>query len=192
MSFQKLADEAQVCTRCPDLAEKTAVLGPGNGDPSADLFFLGEAPGRFGCDLTRVPFSGDQSGDRFEALLEHIGLTRNDIFVTNAVLCNPLTAEGNNRKPSAAELENCAEYLEHQLAIVDPRIVVTVGATGLGALKRIEGHGLRLRDAVAETHDWNGRVLYPVYHTSPLARTHRSEQEQREDWKGLGELVRGL
>ena len=99
---------------------------------------LGEAPGRLGAGRTSVPFSGDESGRRFEKLLAAAGLRRADVFVSNALLCLPLDAAGRNRRPSAPELANCATHLEATLAAVRPRLVVTLGATALAALDRIE------------------------------------------------------
>ena len=94
--FERLSQQAAQCTTCPNMINQSAVLGPGNGSIDSDILFVAEAPGRFGGARTGIPFSGDKSGDNFEALIAHIGLTRQDIFVTNAVLCNPL-ANGNER-----------------------------------------------------------------------------------------------
>ena len=102
--FEHLSRQAAECTTCPNMAEQSAVLGPANGSIEADILFVAEAPGRFGAGRTGIPFSGDKSGDNFEALIAHVGLTRRDIFITNAVLCNPLL-NGNNRRPTSKELE---------------------------------------------------------------------------------------
>lgn len=148
--------------------------------------FVGEAPGRQGGDRTRVPFSGDQSGNNFNRYLASIGLTRADIFITNAVLCNPRGATGANRRPSLAESNNCAHFLSRQMEIIDPRVVVTLGAVSLAALRAIEYHDLTLRTAIGKVHDWNGRRLVPLYHPSPqVLASHRREAQQLQDYRAV-------
>src|SRR4051812_17781241 len=97
--FHKLCSEAQACRICPELADKTAVLSKLNGSIVPKVFFIAEAPGRQGADRTRRPFYGDKSGANFQQLLDSVGLTREEIFITNAVMCSPRTATDANRKP---------------------------------------------------------------------------------------------
>src|SRR3989440_13082370 len=92
--FAALAAEASKCIRCPAMCERTAVLSDLNGSVDARVMFIGEAPGRKGADRTRIPFSGDQSGNNFERFLASINLQRSAIFITSAALCNPRTATG--------------------------------------------------------------------------------------------------
>src|SRR5579862_7056226 len=94
--FDRLAEEARACTRCPRLAEREAVLSRENGSLTPQVLFVAEAPGRRGGDRTRVPMQGDASGHTFRLLLNGIGLKPEQIFITNAVLCNPRTASGAN------------------------------------------------------------------------------------------------
>src|SRR5438874_9120479 len=129
--FQALASEAAACIRCPAMCERTAVLSHLNGPIEARVMFIGEAPGRKGADRTHIPFSGDQSGRNFERFLTSINLQRSDIFITSAALCNPRTATGANRRPSAAELRNCSDFLRHTIALVDPLLIVTLGMVRL-------------------------------------------------------------
>src|SRR5438034_8169953 len=109
--FIGMAAEAAVCTRCPAMCERAAVLSEFNGSLDARVLFIGEAPGRKGADRTRIPFSGDQSGKNFERFLSSIGLTRAEIFITSAALCNPRKPSGANRRPSAREISNCSDFL---------------------------------------------------------------------------------
>ena len=104
--FNRLAKQAAECRVCPNLADQSAVLGSGNGSLTAQVVFVAEAPGRFGAGRTGIPFSGDQSGKNFEILLSHAGWTRDEVFITNAALCNPLK-NGNNRRPTSREIRNC-------------------------------------------------------------------------------------
>jgi DNA polymerase len=146
--------------------------------------FIGEAPGRKGADQTRVPFSGDQSGKNFDRFLASIGLRRNDIFITSAALCNPRSDSGANRKPSKVELTNCSDFLRRTFEIIDPAVVVTLGSVALEAIRTIQPHDLILKKAAAKIHNWNGRVLVPIYHPSPqVLASHRREVEQLQDYK---------
>ena len=192
MAFAALCAEVQGCTRCLAMAGRRRVLGEANGRPGALVCFIGEAPGRRGAERTGVPFSGDRSGRNFDALLAHAGLTRDAVFVTNALLCNPQDERGRNRPPSRDELANCRGFLARQLAVVDAPIVAPLGAVALAALDGIEAHGLRLREAVGVPVAWRGRVLFPLYHPGPRAQLHRSVMQQREDFTALGDLARRL
>jgi uracil-DNA glycosylase family 4 len=148
------------------------------------VMFIGEAPGRKGADRTRIPFSGDQSGANFDRFLNSIQLKREQIFITSAALCNPRTETGANRKPSRKELANCSGFLRRTIEIVDPGVVVTLGTVALEALKSIHYHELNLKEHAAQIHEWQGRVLVPIYHPSPqVLASHRREAQQLKDYQ---------
>lgn len=168
------------------------VLSAANGQPGARVMFIAEAPGRRGGEVTGVPLSRDASGQRFTRLLAVAGLARDEVFITNAVLCNPRSAAGTNRPPSRAELANCAGWLVRQIEVIAPAVVVTLGAVALAALGRIEPHGATLRADVGCPIPWYGRLLVPLYHPSPRAGLARSYAQQDEDFRALGRLVHGL
>lgn len=185
-SFTLLAAEAAACILCPAMCGRRAVLSERNGSLSAPVMFIGEAPGRQGGDRTRVPFSGDQSGRNFERFLASINLTRPAIFITNAVLCNPRRASGANRTPTVREISNCSAFLRRQIEVVNPRVVVTLGAVALAALRLVEYHHLSLRESVGQVHEWHGRLLVPVYHPSPqVLASHRREAAQLQDYQAI-------
>ncbi|HEX8140771.1 MAG TPA: uracil-DNA glycosylase [Pyrinomonadaceae bacterium] len=189
--FMALAREASVCRMCPALCERRAVLSERNGRVEAGVMVIGEAPGRQGGDRTRVPFSGDASGRNFKRYLDSIGLGRELLFITNAALCNPRTATGANRRPTTREVRNCSSFLRRQIEIIDPRVVVTLGAVSLDALKSIEYHELTLREAAGKVFRWGGRLLVPLYHPSPqVLASHRREEAQLRDYKALRRAVR--
>jgi DNA polymerase len=170
---------------------RTAVLSPLNGSRTPRVLFVAEAPGRQGADRTRIPMTGDASGRAFDHLLASIGLERRHIFITNAVLCNPHTETGANRPPTGHELRNCNAFLQRTLDLLDPPLVVTLGAKALAALERVEPHGLTLGRDAARRVEWYGRELVPVYHPSPqVLISRRSLAEQEEDWKAIGEACR--
>src|SRR5712691_2099736 len=182
--FIPLAAEAAACNRCSTMCGRTAVLSALNGSVAARVMFIGEAPGRKGADRTRVPFSGDQSGKNFDRFLASIGLSRSQIFITSAALCNPRTESGANRRPTQTEVANCANFLRRTMEIVNPAVVVTLGSVALDAIKSIKPHDLSLRESAARIHRWDGRVLVPIYHPSPqVLASHRRETEQLQDYK---------
>ena len=188
--FEELVAEAASCTRCPAMCGRSAVLSSLNGSPGARVMFIGEAPGRKGADRTRIPFSGDQSGANLDRYLNSINLTREEIFITSAALCNPRAESGANRRPSQKELTNCSEFLRRTIELVDPRVIVTLGSVALEALKRIQYHELSLKESAAQIRSWNDRVLVPIYHPSPqVLASHRREAEQLQDYKVVAEAV---
>ncbi len=189
LRFSDIVSAAAACTRCNAMAERTAVLGPANGPVPAALMFIAEAPGRFGADRTGVPLCGDRSGSNFDALINEAGLKREGLFITNAVLCNPRDECGRNRKPSKRELLNCSRFLAAQLDIVNPKIVATLGATALEALRMLEPHDLSLAVHAGRPHMWRRVILMPLYHPSPRARVHRSLVCQKGDFLSLADLV---
>jgi uracil-DNA glycosylase len=184
--FAEIIREAAACRLCPAMCERTAVLSHLNGEVCARVMFIGEAPGRQGGDRTRVPFSGDQSGRNFERFIASIGLTRADIFITNAALCNPRSPSGANRQPTRKEISNCSAFLRRQIETIDPSVIVTLGAVSLDALRRIEYHELSLKEAAGKIYEWSGRLLVPVYHPSPqVLASHRREAAQLRDYRAI-------
>jgi uracil-DNA glycosylase len=192
MTLQGLIAAAQGCRLCPAMEGRRRVLSDANGPADARVMFIAEAPGRRGGEITGVPLSRDASGQRFTRLLTLAGLSRDEVFITNAVLCNPRAASGVNRPPSRAELDNCAGWLRTQIAVIDPPYVVTLGAVALAALDRIERHGLTLRSDVGRPTPWNDRLLIPLYHPSPRAGLARTYADQDDDFRRLGALLNPL
>lgn len=187
--FKSLVGLAAACRICQNLADQPAVLSPSNGSLNAQVVFVAEAPGRFGAGRTGIPFSGDQSGKNFETLLDHIGWTRDEIFITNAALCNPLE-NGNNRRPTIAEIRNCSYYLESVLAIILPKIVVTLGAVGLQAINLLLRTKYQLGKNVARPIKTDKFILLPLYHPSPrVIHTRRSLIQQKRDLKKIIPLL---
>lgn len=126
---------AASCTRCPALVANRQRIVHGYGDVPARTLFVGEAPGYLGADRTGVPFTGDRSGRRLQALLIAVGLSLEvdpaverpvlrDAYVTNVVRCNPPA----NRNPTAAEVASCTPYLHTEIMRVRPQVVVALGA----------------------------------------------------------------
>ena len=189
--FDQMCLEAQACRICPDLADKVAVLSDLNGSLRPKVMFIGEAPGRVGADRTRRPFFGDKSGDNFQRLLDSIELTRDEIFITSAVLCSPRSATDANRKPTRTEIRNCSVYLQRVLAFIKPPVVATLGGVALEALALIAYHEFRLRTHAGQVVNWNGLTLVPLYHPSPqVIASQRGLDLQLEHFRTLAALIR--
>ena len=163
------------------------MLSCANGPLDARVLFVAEAPGRLGGDRTGVPLTSDQTGRNFQRLLDAADLRREEVFVTNAVLCNPRSARGNNRPPSPAELANCRDHLARVLDLVRAPVVVSLGAVALAQLGALSAHGLKLRD-VGQPVPWNGRTLVPLYHPGPRAQIHRPFSLQQADFRTIAPL----
>ena len=187
LSFHGLRQQVQACFACQSM-NYVHVLAASNGPLAAEVMFIGEAPGRLGAALTGVPFTSDQSGRRFQRLLGAAGLDRSLVFLTNAVLCNPLR-DGRNRRPSLREVANCSPWLRAQIDLVDPRLVVSLGTVALASLRLIEDHPYRLPTHVGQALPWYGRMLVPLYHPSPRTMGRRPWEEQVEDFHRLGEFL---
>lgn len=188
--YAALCREARDCRKCPALASRTPFLNQYNGTLRPKILFVAEAPGRIGTEEKRQPFSDSKSGANFQLFIDSINLKREDIFITNAALCNPQTATGANRRPTKTEVKNCAGFLEKQFDLLDAKIIVTLGSVALEALKSIEYHRYTLRQNAAQILDWNERFLIPLYHPSPqVTASHRRVHEQLEDYKILGEAL---
>src|SRR5689334_17393695 len=124
-ALDAIAAEVRACQRCPLAAGRTLAV-PGEGDPDTEVVLVGEGPG-FNEDRQGRPFVG-RAGDLLVRLLATLGWRREEVFITNVVKCRP----PENRDPEPAEIAACLPYLERQLAILDPALVVTLGRHSMG------------------------------------------------------------
>ena len=188
--FAILAAEAQACRICPNLADRTAVLSELNGNLDPKVMFIGEAPGRAGADRTRRPFYGDKSGDNFQRLLDSIGLERDDIFITSAVMCSPRSPTDANRKPTRTEIRNCSAYLRRVIDLIHTPVIATLGGVSLEALALISHDDFKLKTHAGQVLDWNGSKLIPLYHPSPqVIAAQRGMDLQLRYFRTLGKLI---
>lgn len=129
-----VTDQIEPCTQCPALAANRRRIVPGYGDPQPRLMLVGEAPGLRGADRTGVPFTGDRTGRRVQALLMRLGLSQetaagverprlHGVYLTNVVRCNP----PGNRNPTPDEVSRCTPYLRAEMAALRPAVVATLG-----------------------------------------------------------------
>ena len=160
-SLEQLRVDASTCTKCV-LAEGRTQVVFGVGDPHAALMFVGEGPGREE-DLAGEPFVG-RSGKLLDRLMwEELGLTRDKCYIANVVKCRP----PNNRNPEPAEITACRPYLEEQVALIDPKVIIPLGnfATRL-LLQTTDGIG-QLRGTV---FPYGKGHLVPTYHPAYALR----------------------
>ena len=160
-TWEQLRSTALECTMCPLAAGRTQVVF-GVGDPQADLLFVGEGPGREE-DLAGEPFVG-RSGKLLDRLmLEEIGLTRDRCYIANVVKCRP----PQNRNPAPDEIEACRPYLEEQITLIKPSVVITLGnfATRL-LLETTDG----IRQLRGSVFPYRSGHLVPTYHPAYVLR----------------------
>ncbi len=119
--FQQLKQEYVSCQKCPELVDTRTQVVFGSGKEKAKILFIGEAPGA-NEDKQGIPFCG-MSGQILTSLLASVGLTREDIFITNTILCRP----PDNRNPNKEEIENCHSRLDKLIQIMQPKVIVTIG-----------------------------------------------------------------
>jgi len=176
----ELAAIASGCTSCRLASTRTTVVF-GDGDPDADVMFVGEAPG-FHEDQQGVPFVG-AAGKLLERLLGEIGLKREEVYIANVLKCRP----PGNRDPLADEIESCKVYLRKQLELIDPRVVITLGnfATKL-LLKRDVG----ITQLRGQVFPWWHRQLVPMLHPAAALRGgERLMTQMREDFAVVRRLM---
>ncbi|HEY7198090.1 MAG TPA: uracil-DNA glycosylase [Gaiellaceae bacterium] len=179
------ASEVADCTRCRLAQGRTQVVF-GVGNPDADLMFVGEAPG-FHEDKQGFPFVG-QAGKLLDKLLGGIGLSREDVYIANVIKCRP----PGNRDPQPDEIEACESHLFRQLALVEPKLVATLGNF---ATKLLSGkpHGITRVHGRPQEATVGGRsvTLYPIYHPAAALYTPAMLKTLEEDFAHLPELLTG-
>jgi uracil-DNA glycosylase family 4 len=187
--FKDFINSVQYCDLCPRMNHRIKVLSDLNGNIHSNVLFIAEAPGRLGADKTGIPLFGDKTGNNFEKLISSINWKREEIFITNAILCNPREESGNNGTPHSTEIANCSYYLRMTIELIKPQIIITLGRIALDALNSIFPHNFTLSKSVGQIHDWNGYKIVPLYHPAPRALVHRSFQKQLEDFQTIAAFI---
>ena len=174
MQKEKLLEIAQKikdCQRC-DLYKGSTHAVPGEGSPQAEILFIGEAPG-FHEDYQGRPFVGT-AGKYLDTLLTKIGLQRQDVFITNVVKHRP----PENRDPTFSEVAACSAWLDQQLAIISPRVVVTLGRWSLSRY----APKAKISDVHGKPFKAGGFVVLPMYHPAAALRSAQTARELEEDF----------
>ncbi|WP_298336899.1 uracil-DNA glycosylase [Ferrimicrobium sp.] len=160
-SIALLCAQALVCQSCGLATTRTQVV-VGEGEVPSDLMIIGEGPGAREDELGR-PFVG-RSGKLLDRLIqEELGRTRDQVYITNVVKCRP----PNNRDPRPDEMHACAPWLERQIVLVDPRVILLLGKTAVSRVLGVTGSLTALR---GRRHDRNGILVIPTYHPAYVLR----------------------
>jgi DNA polymerase len=166
-----LADEIRVCPKCR-LSETRTHAVPGEGNATARIMFVGEGPGEQE-DLSGRPFVG-RSGKLLTSELEKIGISRDDVFITNIVKCRP----PGNRVPLADEIEACHDWLMAQIALIEPKFIVPVGGP---SLQTLVSKDLRIMKSRATVFRKDGILFIPILHPSAALRSPVTMEQFRDD-----------
>jgi len=174
----ELAKEIAVCERCI-LSQSRRNTVPGEGPEDADIMFIGEAPG-FHEDRQGRPFVG-AAGQFLNELLESIGLKREDVYITNVIKCRPPA----NRDPLVGEIEACWPYLERQIELIQPKMIVTLGRYSMERffpgqkISRIHGRPRKME----------GIIYYPIYHPAAALHQPRYRADVEADFQRIPQLL---
>jgi len=180
LDLQQVASRIHNCFDC-DLSQSRTKAVPGEGPKDADLMFIGEGPG-FNEDQQSRPFVG-AAGQYLEELLAKINIDRNSVFITNMVKCRP----PNNRDPFPGEIEACSKYIDEQIRLVRPKVIVTLGRHSLG--KFLPG------ETIGKVHgkpkQIGNLIVYPIYHPAAALRRHSLRIVLENDFQLIPSLLRG-
>ncbi|GAB4465860.1 MAG: uracil-DNA glycosylase [Anaerolineae bacterium] len=179
--LEAVAQEVHACTRCPLHQSRTNAV-PGSGPVTAEIMFIGEGPG-FYEDQQGLPFVG-ASGKFLDELLQGVGLERRNVYITNVVKCRP----PGNRDPRPDEIEACAGYLDRQIALIDPKMIITLGRFSMakwfpnGRITQIHGQARKI----------GGRLYMPMFHPAAALRNPKLRPEVEADFSKIPELLKEM
>ena len=186
MSLERLKQEYSSCCKCSELCKSRSQVVFGSGDEKSKLLFIGESPGA-NEDKQGIPFCGS-SGQILNELLNSVGLTREDIFITNTILCRPQ----DNRNPAKEEVENCRDRLDKLIAVLQPKVIVTIGNF---ATERILGKtgikSIRGKIFPVQINDTEMKVV-PVVHPANLLYNGRNPvifEEMKKDFQVIASVI---
>ncbi|MDP6456111.1 MAG: uracil-DNA glycosylase [Candidatus Marinimicrobia bacterium] len=178
-SLDEFEQEINQCMRCA-LGETRIKFVFGVGDPHSDIVFVGEAPGREE-DRQGEPFVG-RAGKLLDKILAAIHMNRNQVYICNVLKCRP----PDNRTPSADEIATCMPYLEQQLSIIDPKLIVALGATAAHSLLSVRASLAQLRSKLWK---WNGYDMVITYHPAALLRNPNYKRPAWEDFQWIQRML---
>jgi DNA polymerase len=183
-ALEAIAVEVRACTRCR-LAQTRTQAVPGEGQPDTEVVFVGEGPGQTEDQQGR-PFVG-RAGDLLVKLLSTLGWRRQEVFITNIVKCRP----PGNRDPEPDEIAACAPYLQRQLEVLDPAVVVTLGRFSMGHFRPGERitqiHGTAVPAPTATGA--RDALAYALYHPAAALRSTEVERQSYDDIAGLPRIL---
>jgi uracil-DNA glycosylase len=177
-----------VCTKCAHLVCSRTQTVFGVGNPDADLMFIGEAPG-VDEDQQGEPFVG-RAGQLLTKILRAMNFAREDVYIANILKCRPDTPPGSfgNRAPTPTEMQTCRPYLVEQIEIIQPRVLVALGAVAVEGLLGMRG---TMRELRGRWHAYNGIPLMITYHPAYLLR-NQAPSEKRKVWEDMLQVMERL
>jgi len=180
--LSELNKQVANCQRCP-LYQGANKAVPGAGNPNAEVMFIGEGPG-YWEDQKGLPFVG-QAGKLLDQLLDSINLSREEVFIGNVIKHRP----PNNRDPLPEEIKACQKFLDEQIEIIKPRIIVTLGRFSMN--KFFPGEFISKIHGQARFVDFNGRriIVIPMYHPAAALRSVIIKKEIEKDFKKIREFL---
>ncbi len=181
--LEEIKTEVETCTLCSLSQNRTKIVF-GEGNPDALLMFIGEAPGEEE-DRTGRPFVG-KAGQLLTKILQSVDFKREEVYITNMVKCRP----PGNRTPTQIEMDSCFPYLEAQIAIINPSIIITLGSTSTLYLLGKKEPISKLR---GQWFDWRGgKKIFPMFHPSFLLRydSRQPGSPRYLTWKDIQEVKR--
>lgn len=173
--------EISGCQKC-DLARSRTNFVFGSGSQSAELIFIGEAPG-YNEDIQGKPFVG-AAGKLLDSLLNEIGLSRDEVFIANVLKCRP----PDNRDPRKEEIDLCKNYLFRQIEIINPRLICTLGRHSTSLLLKTEQPISKLR---GNKFIVNGRMVLPIFHPAAALYTASNLQVIKSDFQRIKRILSG-
>lgn len=180
-AFAELRQRVLACVKCPHLASsrKSVVFGVGN--IYAQLMFVGEAPGA-DEDAQGEPFVG-RAGELLTKIIQATGLTRADVYIGNILKCRPDTPgqSSGNRKPTPEEMSTCLPFLHEQIDLIQPKVLVALGAT---AVEGLLGKTIGITKLRGQWQTYRGIPLMPTYHPAYLLR-NQAMSEKRKVWEDM-------
>ena len=186
--LEPIRERVSVCTKCAHLAcsRTQTVFGVGNSD--ADLMFIGEAPG-VDEDKQGEPFVG-RAGQLLTRILKAMNFAREDVYIANVLKCRPDTPSGTfgNRAPTPKEMQTCRPYLVEQIEIIQPKVLVALGAVAVEGLLGMRG---TMRELRGRWHAYNGIPLMITYHPAYLLR-NQAPSEKRKVWEDMLQVLERL
>ena len=181
-SLESLAATAAGCSLCR-LSEKRQTVVFGEGDPKAGVMFIGEGPGA-DEDRTGQPFVG-QAGKLLDRMIFAMGFDREEVYIANVVKCRP----PGNRDPKDDEVAACADYLDRQIDLIEPEVIVALGKP---ASRRLTGTNKTMGALRGRWSSYRGTPLMPVFHPAYLLRNPKAKREVWEDLKLVMARLRAL
>ena len=173
-TLSEIADRVRACKDCALSMGRTNAV-PGEGPADAEVMFIGEGPG-FQEDRQGRPFVGP-AGQFLEQLLADAGLSRERVFIANMIKCRP----PQNRDPAPAEMAACSKYLDRQIELIDPKLIVTLGRFSLGRFFP----GESITRARGRVRHKDGRAIFPVMHPAAGLRREEMKASIIQDFKAM-------